>query len=83
MNKNRIEFLQKKLEENRAALAAEMVKRAKREKRETDKLDALLGAAVRKAGAECPEFRLMIAQTALGNVTDDKARRFLAEKGWL
>jgi hypothetical protein len=79
----RIEFLKQKERDIRAALAAEMVKKAKREKRETDKLDALLGAAVRKTGAESPDFRLMIAQTALSGITDEKARRFLAGKGWL
>jgi hypothetical protein len=47
-----------------------------------DKLDALLGAAVRKTGAESPEFRLMIAQVALVNITDEKERRFLAGRGW-
>lgn len=80
---SRIEFLKQKEREIRAALAAEMVKKAKREKRETDKLDAVLGAAVRKTGAESPDFRRMIAQTALINITDDKARRLLAGKGWL
>jgi len=78
----RIEFLQKRLEENRAALAAEMEKRAKREKRETEKLQSVIGGAVLKAAGLSPEFRLMV-QEALCNVTDDKARRFLADKGWL
>jgi hypothetical protein len=42
-----------------------------------------LGAAVRKTGSDSPDFRLMIAQTALSNVTDEKQRRFLADRGWL
>ena len=79
----RIEFLQKRLEENRAALAAEMEKRAKREKRETEKLQSVIGGAVLKAAGLSPEVRLKICEAALCNVTDDKARRFLADKGWL
>jgi hypothetical protein len=78
----RIEFLKQKDREIRAALAAELVKKAKREKRETDKLDAVLGAAVRKTGAESADYRRMIAQTALCNL-DEKTRAWLAGKGWL
>jgi hypothetical protein len=77
----RIEFLKQKLEADRAALAKEMLARARREKRETDKLDALLGGAVRKTGAESADFRRMIAQTALGHL-DEKTRLWLARKGW-
>jgi hypothetical protein len=58
----RIEFLHKKLEADRAALAKEIMARARREKRENDKLDALLGGAVRKTGAASSDFRRMIAQ---------------------
>jgi len=82
-SKLRIEFLKQKERDFRAARVAEQVKLAKRQHRETVKLEALLGSAVHKAGALSPEFKLMIAQTALVNVTDDKARRFLTEKGWL
>jgi hypothetical protein len=80
---DRIEFLKQKDRDIRAALAAEMVKRARREQRETEKLQSLIGGAVLKVGSESEEFRLMIARTALCNVTDEKARRFLAERGWL
>jgi hypothetical protein len=78
----RIEFLKQKLEADRQALAKEMMARARREKRETDKLDALLGGAVRKTGAESVDFRRMIAQTALG-LLDEKTRLWLAGKGWV
>ncbi len=79
----RIEFLKQKLEEDRAALAAAMVEKARREKRDREKLEAIIGAAVRKTGADSPDFQRMIAQTALANVTDDKQRRFLADRGWI
>jgi hypothetical protein len=80
-NDGRIEFLQKKLEADRAALAKEMIARARREKRETDKLDALLGGAVRKTGAASSDFRRMIAQVALCHL-EEKTRLWLAGKGW-
>ena len=79
----RIEFLKQKERDIRAALAAEMVKRSRREQREMEKLQSLIGGAVLKAGIESEEFRLMIARTALCNVTEEKARRFLADRGWL
>jgi hypothetical protein len=82
-NGGRIEFLRQKLEADRAALAKEMMARARREKRQTEKLQSLIGGAVLKTGAQSPDFRLMIAQTALCNVTDDKARHFLTDRGWL
>jgi hypothetical protein len=80
---SRIEFLKQKERAIRAALSAEMVKRARREQRETEKLQSLIGGAVLKACARSPEFRLMIAQKALCNVTDETVRRFLADRGWL
>ena len=79
----RIDFLKQKEREIREALAAEQMKVAKRQKRETEKLESIIGSAVLKAASLSPEFRLMISQIALGNVTDDKARRFLSQKGWL
>jgi hypothetical protein len=79
----RVEFLKQKLDADRAALAAEMVKRAKRQQRENEKLQAVIGGAVLKACAQSPEFKLMICQTALCNITDDAARKFLTGRGWL
>lgn len=81
-NLSRIDFLRQKEREIRAALAAEVEKRAKRERRDTQKLDAILGQAVREAGSESADFRKMIAQTALGKITDEKQRGFLAARGW-
>ena len=83
MKTDRIELLKKREAATRAALAAERMKLVKREKREIEKLESLIGEAVVKAAALSPEFKLMITQTALCNVTDDKARRFLAGHQWL
>jgi hypothetical protein len=58
------------------------VKRAKHENKDLKKEDSILGGAVRKAAAGSPEFKLMLCQTALCNVTEAE-RRFLAGRGWL
>ena len=83
MNGDRIEFLKQKDRDIRAALAAEQMKLAKRRQRDAKRRWLLLGDAVDKTAALSPEFKLMIVQTALVNITDAKARRFLAEQGWL
>jgi hypothetical protein len=80
---SRIEFLKQKERDIRAALAAEMMKRARREKRETEKLQSLIGGAVLKSCTQSPEFRRVVLEKALSNVTDETARRFLKERGWL
>jgi hypothetical protein len=80
--KARIDFLKQKEREIRAALASEQMKLAKRHKRETEKLESVIGAAVLKTATVSPQFKLMIVQTALSDV-DDKTRRFLVQKGWL
>ena len=77
----RIEALKERQKQIQTALAAEQLKLAKREKREAEKEEALIGAAVVKASALSPEFKLA-AQAALVNVTDEKQRRFLAGRGW-
>jgi hypothetical protein len=82
MNKSRIEFLKEKLDQDRAALACEMAKRAKRQRRENEKLQAVIGAAVLKACQSSADFQTMISQTALANVTDEKSRRLLSERGF-
>jgi hypothetical protein len=78
----RIDFLKQREREIREALAAEQMKLAKRRQRDTERLERILGAAVLRTAELSPEFKLMIAQTALCNV-DDKARRMLIENGWL
>ena len=83
MTGDRIEFLKQKERDIRAALAAEQMKLAKRRQRDAKRSWMLLGEAIDKTAALSAEFKLMIVQTALVNVTDEKARRFLAEQGWL
>lgn len=82
MSESRIEYLRQKERDVRAALAVEQMKVAKRQKRETERLESIIGAAVVKAAAVSPEFKLAVAQVALVNVSDEKQRRFLADRGW-
>ena len=81
MKADRIEFLKQKERDIRAALAAEQMRLAKRQKREADKEQSIIGAAVVKATAAFPEFKVMIAATALRDV-DGKTREFLTGRGW-
>jgi hypothetical protein len=78
----RIQALIARQKQIESALAAERLKRQNREKREMTKEENLIGVAVIKAAAVSADFRLMIAQTALAHVTDEKQRRFLADRGW-
>lgn len=80
---SKLDALLKRAGQLDSLIAAEKLKQQKHEKRETEKLDRLLGGAVRKTGAGSSDFRLMIAQTALSAVVDEKERRLLREKGWL
>jgi hypothetical protein len=81
-NAARIELLKQKLEKHRAALAAEQLKLAKQNQRESEKMQSIIGAAVLKVAAASSDFKLMIIQTALANVSDEKQRQFLADRGW-
>jgi hypothetical protein len=81
MSEIRIEYLRQKERDIRAALAQEHMKLAKRRKREGEKEQSAIGAAVVAAAAVFPDFKAMIAQTALGDV-DDKTREFLKARGW-
>jgi hypothetical protein len=82
MKADRIEFLKQKERDIRAALAVEQVKLVRRQKLLAEKEQSLIGMAVVKAAALSPEFKLAVAQVALVGITDEKQRRFLAERGW-
>jgi hypothetical protein len=78
---SRIDLLKQRERDIRAALAAEQMKLAKRRQRDTERLERILGAAVLKAATVSPQFKAMIAQTALREV-DSKIREFLTARGW-
>jgi hypothetical protein len=77
----RIELLRAREKQIREAMAAEQMKIAKRQRREAEKEQSILGGAVVKAAAVFPQFKAMVAQTALRDV-DDKTREFLTARGW-
>jgi hypothetical protein len=78
----RIEALKQRERDIQAALAVERVNLAKREKRETDKEQSIIGAAVLKAITLSPEFKASVERAALIHITDEKQRCFLASRGW-
>jgi hypothetical protein len=77
----RIDLLKQRERDIRAALAAEQMKLAKRRQRDTERLERIIGGAVVKAAAVFPQFKAVIAQTALREV-DGKTREFLTARGW-
>jgi len=66
----------------RARMAALRERRRKREQEDAEKEQGIVGMAVIAAAALSPEFKLAVAQVALANVSDEKQRQFLADRGW-
>lgn len=66
----------------RARMAALREQRRKRELQVVEKERSIVGMAVVAAAALSPEFKLAVSQVALVNVSDEKQRRFLADRGW-
>lgn len=66
----------------RAKMAALREQGRKREQQNAEEEQFIVGRAVVAAAALSAEFRLAVAQVALVNVTDEKQRRFLADRGW-
>lgn len=66
----------------RAKMAALREQGRRREQHNAEKEESIIGMAVVAAAALSPEFKLAVAQVALVNVSDEKQRRFLAERGW-
>lgn len=79
---SRLDQLRAREKHIREALAIEQTKLAKRQKREADHEQSLIGEAVVKAAAASPQFKLAVTQTALAHITDNKQRAFLAGRGW-
>ena len=65
----------------RAKMALLREQGRKREQQTAEKEQSIIGAAVVAAAAVFPEFKAMIAQTALRDV-DGKTREFLTARGW-
>ncbi|MGH9444125.1 MAG: hypothetical protein ACRD3O_00020 [Terriglobia bacterium] len=80
----RIEFLQQRKREIDARLAAEQMKRRRREDKENARLFRIVGAAlVDHAAQNADGFGLMLRQVLGNTVTDSKAVALLRRKGML
>ena len=83
-NRNgRIEFLRKREAEIRAAIAAETVKRKKREFRELEKLKTVIGGALLCSASEDATFALHLRERLQKAAIVESEKNFLRSKGWL
>jgi hypothetical protein len=67
----------------KAAIAEEKVRQQKARERVDAREFACVGEALVRYAGQSPEFRTMLRQVLPTAVTDEKARRFLQERGWL
>lgn len=85
LGNGRIDFLRQKLETDRAALAAEMVKLARHKQRDNAKLFTHVGRAVCQVAEQSPDFHATVKQKISPVLTaeTEKVCRWLKDKGWL
>jgi len=79
----RIELLKKREAEIRAAIAAETVKRKKREFRELEKLKTVIGGALLATAAEDPTFAAHLKERLQKAALVESEKNFLRAKGWV
>jgi len=83
-NRNgRIELLRKREAEIRAAIAAETVKRKKREFRDLEKLKTVIGGALLCSASEDATFALHLKERLQKAAIVESEKNFLRSKGWL
>ena len=83
-NRNgRIELLRKREAEIRAAIAAETVKRKKREFRDLERLKSIIGGALLATAAEDPAFAVHLKERLQKAALVESETNFLRSKGWL
>lgn len=83
-NRNeRIELLRKREAEIRAAIAAETVKRKKREFREFERLKSIVGGALLASAAEDQTFSLHLKERLQKAAIVESEKNFLRSKGWV
>lgn len=80
---SKIEKLRKREAALRAAIAEEKVRQLKAKERLEAREFAVVGEALVRYAGQSPEFRTMLQQVLPSAVTDEKAQRFLHERGWL
>ena len=79
----RIEALKEREKQIRAAIAAETVKRKKREFRELERLKNVIGGALLASAAEDPTFALHLKERLQKAAVVESEQNFLRSKGWL
>jgi hypothetical protein len=79
----RIELLRKREAEIRAAIAAETVKRKKREFKEFERLKNIVGGALLANAAEDPVFAAHLKERLQKAVVAESEKNFLRAKGWI
>jgi len=85
MNRDKIEILRNRIGALEESLAAEKARQQKAKAKLQAREFSLVGEALCKYAtqAQSADFRLMLSQVLPLAVTDDKARRFLQERGWM
>lgn len=79
----RIELLKKREAEIRAAIAAETVKRKKREFKEFERLKNIVGGALLANAAEDQTFSLHLKERLQKAAIVESDKNFLRSKGWV
>jgi hypothetical protein len=83
MNNEIIERLKEKERQIRAAIAAETVKRKKREWKEYERLKGLIGGALLATAADDQTFALHLKERLQKAAIVESDKSFLRSKGWL
>jgi hypothetical protein len=79
----RIETLRQRERDIRAALASEQMKLAKRQKRETARLESIVGSILLKAAGSSSGLTTLLKQTLENGCTSESERNFLKAHRWL
>jgi uncharacterized membrane protein len=81
---DRIAALRKREQALKAAIAAEQIKRQKREQRIHARLVEIIGEALLQNAAKHPDFEAMLKSILKTTTTiGDSEKKLLREKGWL
>lgn len=81
--RTRIQALRDRERQIRAAIAAETVKRKKREFKEFERLKNVIGGALLATAAEDPTFALHLKERLQKAAIVESDKAFLRSKGWL
>ena len=82
-NSGRIAALKERERQIRAAIAAETVKRKKREFKEFERLKNIIGGALLSNAAEDPTFASHLKERLQKAVVVESERNLLRSKGWV